>query len=325
MGECFMRFGIINNKLIVPLFLVIFSIIHIFYIDYILDNKANVIITEFSSSIGHISIIIIPYLKCFSNKHKNIKYQKIKKNYVKDYSIFLLTHLINLLLLDVCSELKHEKDETNIIFLSSDVHGIFSIGSIEVIFTIIMSLIYLKDKYFIHHYLSLFIFIVTSIAMDFILDNFDFKYNLKYLFYIISLIAQLFVESANLVYQKYMFDTLYYSPYVACFAFGILFLVYNIGRIVRYEIEKKDDYIDDYFDDIKIENEIFKFISNIFMVFFLYLFMALTNSYFGPNHVIVNDVIANMFIFLFKSHNNFKYYTIIPFLFQFLLLMIFSN
>ena len=120
-----------------------------------------------------------------------------------------------------------------------------------------------------------------------------------------------------------MFDTLYYSPYGTCFAFGILFLVYNVGRIVRYEIEKKDDYIDDYFDDIKIENEIFKFISNIFMVFFLYLFMALTNSYFSPNHVIVNDVIANMIFFLFKSDSNFKYYAIIPFIFQFLLLMIF--
>ena len=323
MGKCFLRLGIINNKLIIPLFLAIFSIIHIFYINYILDNEGNVIITEFSSSIGHISIIIIPYLKCFSNKQKNINYKKIKKNYFKDYSIFLITHLINLLLLDACSNLKPKKaKESDIIFLSSNVHGIYSIGSFEVIFLIIMSLIYLKDKYFIHHYLSLFIFIGVSIGIDFLLDNFDYKYNLKFLLYIFAFIAQLFVESANLVYQKYMFDILYYSPYVTCFSFGILFLIYNLGRIAIFEIDKNDDYIR-YFDDIKIEKEIFKFISNIFMVFFLYLFMALTNLYFSPNHVVVTDVIANMLIFLLKNDSNIKYYTIIPFLFQFLLLMIF--
>ena len=119
-----------------------------------------------------------------------------------------------------------------------------------------------------------------------------------------------------------MFDILYYSPYVTCFSFGILFLIYNLGRIALFEIDKNDDYIR-YFDDIKIEKEIFKFISNIFMVFFLYLFMALTNLYFSPNHVVVADVIANMLIFLLKSDSNIKYYAIIPFLFQILLLMIF--
>ena len=323
MGKCFIRLGSFNKKLIVPLFLAILSILHIFYINYILDNKGNVIITELSSSIGHISIIIVPYLKCFSNKHKKIKYQKIKKNYLKDYSIFLSTHLINLLLLYACSQLKPEANNTrNILFLASDVHKIYSIGSFEVIFSVIMSLIHLKDKYFIHHYLSLFIFIGISIAIDFILDNFKYDLTSKLYLYIAAFIGQLFIESTNLVYQKYMFDTLYYSPYRTCFAFGILFLVYNLGTIAVFELNNDDEYID-YFNDIKIGYEVFKFISNIFMVFFLYIFMALTNFYFSPNHVIVNDMIANMFIFLFKSDSKIKYYAIILFVFQFILLMIF--
>ena len=50
--------------------------------------------------------------------------------------------------------------------------------------------------------------------------------------------------------------------------------------------------------------------------------MALTNYYFTPNHIIVNYELGNMIIFLWKS-DNIKYYTIILFVFQFFILMIF--
>ena len=225
MKECFLKIGIINKKLIVSLSLLILSIVHIFYINYILKNKANVIITEISSSIGHMSIIIIPYIKCISiRKSKKIKINKIKKNYFKDYFIFFLTHLVNLLLLLACSQLKPTSNkESNILFISSNVHGLYCIGSIEIIFIIIVSFFLLNYHYFIHHYISLFLFILTSISIDFMLDNFHYNMDSKFFLYIFVFISQLLIESFNLSYQKYMFDVLYYSPYRVCFAFGVLF------------------------------------------------------------------------------------------------------
>ncbi len=49
--------------------------------------------------------------------------------------------------------------------------------------------------------------------------------------------------------------------------------------------------------------------------------MALTNFYFSPSHVVVNSELANMFNFLFIIQ--YRYYTLILFFFQFILLMIF--
>jgi hypothetical protein len=272
-------------------------------------------------------IIIIPYIKCFSvrkGKHKNNS-EKNKKNVFKDYSIFLSTHLINLLLLFACSQLKpHSTKHNNIIFLSSDVHGLYCIGSIEIIFIIILSFFILDAQYYAHHYLSLFLFIIISIAIDFILDNFHYEFNLDFLLYLIAFIGQLFFESLNLTYQKYMFDALYYSPYRTCFAFGILFLLYNCCTICVFKLTKNDEFIDYFYaENFSIGYEIFKFISNIFMVFFLYTSMALTNFHFSPNHLIANSELADMIIFLLKSDISYKYYAIILFVLQIILLLIF--
>ena len=327
MDKCFLRFGAINHKLIVPFILLILSIIHIIYINYVLQNKANVIVTEISSSFGHMLIIIIPYIKCFSvRKGKNTNNsEKNKKNYFKDYFIFLSTHLINLLLLFACSQLKpHSTKNNNIIFLSSDVHGLYCIGSIEIVFIIILSFFILDTHHYVHHYLSLFFFIIISIVIDFILDNFHYEFNLDFFLYLIAFIGQLFVESLNLTYQKYMFDVLYYSPYRTCFAFGVLFLLYNLGTIGVFLLAKKYEFID-YFkeENLSIGYEIIKFISNIFMVFFLYTSMALTNFHFSPNHLIANSELADMIIYLLKSDSSNKYYAIILFVFQFILLLVF--
>ena len=324
MKEFFLIFGKINKKLIILLFLVIFTIIHVFYIQYILKSKANVIITELSSSIGHIAIIMTPYIKPFAvHKNYQLTQKNQKKNFIFDYSIFLSTHLINLLLLFGSAQTKPQSTkESNILFLASDIHKLYSIGSFEIIFVIIVSFLLLKSNYYIHHYLSLIIIILLSIAIDFILEDFHYEMNINFFLYIIVFIAQLLCESINLTYQKYMFDVLYYSPYHICFAFGILFLLYNIGTIIVFEITHNYEY-KNYFKDINIGYEIFKFISNIFMVFFLYISMALTNFYFGPNHLIVNNELGNMIIFLLKSESKIKYYSIILFVIQFFFLMVF--
>ena len=329
MNNCFLKLGTINSKLIVQLILFILSISHIFYINYVLENKANVLITEISSSIGHILIIIIPYIKCISTrKGKKSKTLRIKnkKYYIKDYSIFLSTHLINLILLYVCSQLKpsSKTKDDNIFFLSSEIHGLYCIESIEIIFIIIASFCLLNYHYYIHHYLTLILFIILSIAIDYMLGHFTSKIDILYM---MAFIGQILVESFNLSYQKYMFDVLYYSPYRTCFAFGILFLIYNIITIVFFLLFQKYEFLE-YFNDKSIIHEIIKVISNIIMVFLLYISMALTNFHFSPSHVVISSELANMAIFLFISKkNNIEYYKIvlsmILFFFQFILLMIF--
>ena len=312
MKDCFLKLGLLNSKLIIPLILFILTIVHVFYINYVLENKSNVIITEISSSIGHILIIIIPYLQCFSTrKDGKDKDSNNKKNYIKDYSMLLSTHLINLLLLQACSQLRPKtKDQNGVFFLSSNIHGLYCIESIEIIFIIITSFFLLKYHYHIHHYLTLFLFIILSISIDYMLGHFTDNIDILY---VIAFIGQILVESFNLSYQKYMFDVLYYSPYHTCFAFGILFLLYNLITIIFSLVFHNYEFLD-YFNDKSIIHEIIKVISNIIMVFLLYISMALTNFYFSPSHVVVNSELANMANFLFIIQD--RYYTLFFFSFN---------
>ena len=322
MVECFIKLGLINQKLIIPCILLLISILHILYINYILEYKANIIVTEISASFGHMAIIIIPYIKCFSSKKRKIKYLKQKNNYLLNYSIFLLTYLLHLIFLELCSYYKPNSENKNksILYETTGVNGIYCLRSFENLFIIIFSLL-LKYKYFIHQYICLSIFIISSISIDYILGNFSYELNSTFFKYIGICIAQLINESINLSYQKYMFDKLYYSPYSVCFAFGVLFFCYQIVKIIIFLLI---DYLEfwNYFDNANLGYEAFKFILNIFIVFLLYTSMALTNYYFTPNHIIVNYELGNMIIFLWKS-DNIKYYTIILFIFQFFILMIF--
>ena len=298
--------------------------IHIFYITYILEQKANVIVTEISASIGHLAIIIIPYLKCFSSKRENKKTKKMNgKNYLLHYFIFFIIYFGHLSLLMVCSKLKpNSKKKNNIMFLTTDVHDFYCIGSIEIIFIIFVSLLLLKNKYFIHHYICLFTFIILSISIDYLLDNFHYKLNREFFYYLAMCLLQLLVESISLSYQKYMFDKLYYSPYKVCFAFGVIFLLYNLGSIGIFLIIGDREFLE-YFKNVNIGFEIFKFISNIIMVFLVFLSMALTNYYFSPNHLVANYELGNMIIFLMNSKSKTKYYSLFLFILQLFILMIF--
>ena len=271
MVECFLKLGLINEKLIIPCILVIISIIHILYINYILEYKANVIVTEISASFGHMAIIIIPYIKCFSSKNQNKGNFKQKKNYFLNYSIFLLTYLLHLILLEICSYYKPNSDNKNksILYETTSVNGLYFLRSFENLFIIIFSLL-LKYKYFIHHYICLSIFIISSISIDYILGNFSYYKLISTFFkYIGICIAQLINESINLSYQKYMFDKLYYSPFTVCFAFGVLFFCYQIVKIIIFLSIDNLEFLN-YFDNYNFGYEAFKFISNMIVVFLLY-------------------------------------------------------
>ena len=270
MVECFLKLGLINEKLIIPCILVVISIIHILYINYILEYKANVIVTEISASFGHMAIIIIPYIKCFSSKNQNNGNFKQKKNYFLNYSIFLLTYLLHLILLEICSYYKPNSDNKNksILYETTSVNGLYFLRSFENLFIIIFSLL-LKYKYFIHHYICFSIFIILSFSIDYTLGNFSYELNSRFFKYIGICLVQIINESINLSYQKYMFDKLYYSPFTVCFAFGVLFFCYQIVKIIIFLSIDNLEFLN-YFDNYNFGYEAFKFISNMIVVFLLY-------------------------------------------------------
>ena len=64
----------------------------------------------------------------------------------------------------------------------------------------------LKHKYFIHHYLSIALFCLSTIAYDLILNNYYVYFDNSYWVKILSLFIGFFTEGIYFCYIKYMID-----------------------------------------------------------------------------------------------------------------------
>ena len=100
---------------------------------------------------------------------------------------------------------------------------------------------FLKYKYYIHHYISISIFIVLSIITDLILDN----YSNRNIFTFITSITIVLAYSLNYSYFKYLIAEKYY------YCFDVIY-IYGLCRLITFLImlpillaiqEKKDNHI----------------------------------------------------------------------------------
>ena len=84
-----------------------------------------------------------------------------KKNFI-DYSIYLLLDLLIILSEDVL-----------VYFNDDSISMMCTIRAYEIIIIIPVSILILKYKYYIHHIISLVIFLILSIVIDIMLNNYD--------------------------------------------------------------------------------------------------------------------------------------------------------
>ena len=104
-----------------------------------------------------------------------------KKNTI-DYSIFLLFYLLRK------SCIFYE-----VIFISEDSDSLWSMEAFEIIIICLITKIFLKYKYYIHHLICLAIFLIAGIIMDIILKNFKIVST----HFIIFIIIYSIVEASN--------------------------------------------------------------------------------------------------------------------------------
>lgn len=58
---------------------------------------------------------------------------------------------------------------------------LFSVkDGIQILLITILSILLLKYEYYIHHYISIFVFLVFSVAIDLILDNYSLLFKKKH-------------------------------------------------------------------------------------------------------------------------------------------------
>ena len=123
------------------------------------------------------------------------------------------------------STLKSKNEENTKDFKMSHYHGSCSEESLSIIFILIISKFLLDKQLYVHHYIGLIIFIISSISIDI---TFNLSLFTPGFLFIIIYILFIMMDSLYITYEKYMMDKLYYSPFVIVFSIGILFLSVSI-------------------------------------------------------------------------------------------------
>ena len=106
---------------------------------------------------------------------------------------------------------------------------------IELIFITFVTYIFLKYKYYIHHYISITIFILLCVLIDILLENFTHTNTSIVLLSIIYVLA----DSLLYLYLKYMIEHKYYYYMDILFIFGIFNIISHFITVIITIIVQK--------------------------------------------------------------------------------------
>lgn len=321
-----LTFGPLNKKLLIPFLLALNQILYNIFISYY-PGKTNQILESYSTSIGHMLILIIPRIKFFAKSELTTKkifddQKTCSKKSFCHYFILIFLYNIETLLLFGASILERNSPKQSDYVKLPHATGPFTKESFVVVFIAIVAYFLLKYKYYIHNIISLIAFIIMGIFIDIILEKFQEEFSGRSSTIIAIYFFELIVEVLNFCYQKYMIDILFHYFYNVVFALGLdLFICNTIGILFYFSSEELKASLLDSFDDWGLL--IPRFIINMIFQFSYFLLRILTLVYFTPTHLLICLSLSKFIAVLINHDDSIKYLSIIPFLFQFFSLMIY--
>ena len=332
MANFFLKLGVINKKLIMP---VITAIIYVIMdiIELNADmNDIHIIFNLYTRGISYTCAILVPTVqkRCDKNRQKIRKRRaQCTKRSILHYTILQLEYIIYFGLYIYLTKLKSKDPDNTEDFQMSHYHGLCSEEAVEIIFIVIISKFLLKTQLYIHHYIGLIILVIASLSIDIPFNLSLFK---PQILFIVIYLLFIIVDANFITYEKYMMDKLYYSPFVIVFSIGILFLSVSIFFTIyilmvgnslydgkKYTLQSFSDYFEEKGYKTTV---IYMFYCSSFR-FFLNILKILTIYYFTQNHIYTSYTFIKLVDLLIMKKTNYKYFSIILFIPQFLGLLIF--
>ena len=326
------RLGFCNKKLILP-FGVAFFQISINIMNLLFDEpKRNNFLESIDSALGQMAIALIPMFNICTFNSQTKKTPKRSK--IRNFLHFFILYFIfgNFLALNIIKTLQSVKYMQQMIMQNKTVLNhqntdLSSLESLELIFIYLVSILLLKYKYFIHHTISIIVFVLTNIFIDLILGNFPILFDKGIVFIILS-IGIVIIDALDYGYQKYMMDVFCHSYWSIPLTLGIAnFSVFSVIIIMcltkgkQRAFDEKNQMIMNffsYFDEVSVGIIVGKHILNIILNFFLNLFLSLTILYFSPDFILISFTISRMLDMIIETK---EYVCIIFFVLQFITLM----
>jgi hypothetical protein len=196
----------------------------------------------------------------------------------------------------------------------------FYFWSSHIFFLGIFTKYLLFKKLYIHHFISLVIFVILDVLHIIIVlmdDNKDLFKNIIFAFLLISNICLSF----ELVYEKKLMDYYFISVYKLCFLVGFFTFFFNllgciIMTIIARKLENKPDFIFDaleYFDNVNNTYSEIKTIIIYMLLTGLYnIFQFLTIKHLTPNHGLIVQILLAFYCSIMNKFsieiNNITYF-----------------
>ena len=310
--------GRLDKKLLIIIVIDIVHLINLIVLNEVNEKFFNNTLINLEEEIG---IIIIGLFMFCKYKEKQNKTYKNKKSF--KYILFLfLFRLIKSSYEIFCINIFDKKYRFTKVLNTTN-------GFILLLMSLV-TYILLKYKYYIHHIISMFLYLAIGISIDLILHSYqEIKYDYMY-FYIIYVVNEVLI----FCYIKYLMDKLYYNYKEVVIYWGItgliaIILTYVALYIYQYKLNINNNIINElreYFDFDKLKIVNFIFLQLLYVLLNGGIFYSLTIlmvDYFKPNYTVITDQI---YVFVrciaYEDRKN-KYYTFITFAFQILALLIY--
>ena len=310
--------GRLDKKLLIIIVIDIVHLINLIVLNEVSEKFFNNTLINLEEEIG---IIIIGLFMFCKYKEKQNKTYKNKKSF--KYILFLfLFRFIKSSYEIFCINIFDKKYRFTKVLNTTN-------GFILLLMSLV-TYILLKYKYYIHHIISMFLYLAIGISIDLILHSYqEIKYDYIY-FYIIYVVNEVLI----FCYIKYLMDKLYYNYKEVVIYWGIagliaIILTYVALYIYQYKLNINNNIINElreYFDFDKLKIVNFIFLQLLYVLLNGGIFYSLTIlmvDYFKPNYTVITDQI---YVFVrciaYEDRKN-KYYTFITFVFQILALLIY--
>ena len=183
---------------------------------------------------------------------------------------------------------------------------LFIMEAFEIIIICLTTKIFLKYKYYIHHIISLILFLILSIVMDIILGDFE---SLQFTFIIYVIILSI-VEVIDYCYIKYMMDVKYHTIYNMIFFRGIseffsTMIIFSVLLIIKFE-SNDDNFLKELseYDKSKIGKLVIRIVLGIIgdgIINSIFEFHTL--NLFNPNYIFCYYEVSKIANFFFYIEN----------------------
>ena len=292
------------------------------------ENPKNQLLEMIDLAFSEMAIALIPLFNIYTFKTTTSVFlrKKLRKK-IRDYSILVIIFVVYVFLNIYRTQLMSAFYQQNKSLSNPHNSDLSSFESIELIFITIISFLLLKYKYFIHHIISIIIFIFISFFIDLILDNFPDLFGRGALYIFISFIVVV-IDAGDYGYQKYMMDVQFHPYWAVSLTLGIVnFIIFGSIIIACLHKGKEESFKEKnamfmsfytYFDNVSVGTIIVKHILNFILNFVLNLLRSLTILYFTPDYILISFTISRIINIVMERK---AYVCLVLFVLQFITLM----